>query len=78
MNSALLKNLLVDVMHFGSSQVHRKKLAYYLGRTNITSNAWSSVLDEWVDLGNDRNKLYYLEWGDTFTFLASAALKADN
>jgi len=73
MHTALVRSLLIDVLHFGSTTVSRRQLAFLLGRQNITANAWVQVVDEWEELGGTRQNLRMLEWGDTFTLLAGPA-----
>lgn len=69
MKRDVLQALLHDVRLTGSAQVQKKKLLWMLDRVNESASAWALLLEEWVEIGGERNELYGIWLGEHITLL---------
>jgi hypothetical protein len=78
MKHEVLQSFLLDVRHMGSAHVDKRKLAWMVGRVNLNASAFQLLLDEWEQIGEDRNKLYGFAWGDEYTLSVSPVEAVSN
>ncbi len=70
MKNEVLQSFLLDVRDKGSARVDRRKLAWMVGRINLNASAFQLLLEEWEQIGGNRNELRGFQWGDEYTLMA--------
>ena len=69
----LLHSMLIDVRDRGSICIEKKKLLWMVGRKNDGHAVWTSVLNEWEELGGIRADLHGVEYSLFITLINRAA-----
>jgi hypothetical protein len=75
MKHEALQSFLLDVRDKGSARIDRRKLAWLLGRSNLNASAFQLLLEEWEQIGGEKQKLRGLQWGDDYTLTTHEATK---
>jgi hypothetical protein len=75
MKRGQLHDMFWDIREQGSARVEKKRLLWWLGRTNDGVGAWNLLLDEWEEFGGDREELHGLDHNGHITLTMGAADK---
>jgi hypothetical protein len=75
MKTDLLQAFLMDVRERGCAQVEKRKLLWMLGRSNESKTAWVSLLEEWAEIGGEKDALHGLESGPYVILTARQSTK---
>lgn len=71
-----LRSLLKDVALNGVTVIQKRKLLFLLGWGQDRGGAWGALLDEWVEIAEDRAKLHGGEiWGERIVLTADINAK---
>ena len=66
----LLQSLLFDVREKGCAQIEKRKLLWMLDRSNESKTAWAGLIEEWVEIGGQKDALHGLEVGQYIVLTA--------
>lgn len=56
-NNDVLSAVLMDVSIQGAAVIDKRKLLWLMGKSHDRPTAWAMLLDQWEDIGKDRNDL---------------------
>jgi dienelactone hydrolase len=71
MKTDLLHSILMDVRDKGSTCIEKRKLLWMLDRQNESASAWAKLLEEWAEVGGEKDALRGFEWGGCITLTAT-------
>jgi hypothetical protein len=66
---AEVRSLLKDVALTGTATIFKRKLLWLMDWKNDYPGAWKALLDQWEQIGEERNSLYGVEVFSTLVVL---------